>query len=95
MAIPTDRGVVALTKDDSGRTAVMIGTGVHEGEIQGVFAMHVGPGRIVVDPQVPLKAGAAGQFTTEAVDVHVGSDGAVYVKKIDATGDLRTLQRST
>ncbi|MFG3558996.1 hypothetical protein ACGGAQ_31945 [Micromonospora sp. NPDC047557] len=90
MPIPTDRGLVAITKDARGRTAVMVGTSITDGQVDGVYAMHVAPKQIVVDPAVRLSAGEHGQFTTEPVEVY-DSGNAVQIRALDATADLRRM----
>ena len=88
MAIPTDRGHVILAEDTAG-TTVMIGTNLLDGEVQNVFARHVGAGEVRVHPGVRLAEGSGGRYSLDVVEVYVGDDNAVNIRQLESTADLR------
>ncbi|MET7401634.1 hypothetical protein ABZS66_49960 [Dactylosporangium sp. NPDC005572] len=89
MAIPTDRGHVILTKDAAGATTVMVGTSLTDGNVQNVYARHVGVGNLRVHPGVRLAAGKHGQHSLDVVEVFVGADDSVHIRRTEASDDLR------
>lgn len=88
MAIPTDRGHVILTEDAAG-TTVMIGTNLLDGEVQNVYAQHVGAGEVRVHPGVRLAEGNGGRYSLDVVEVYVGDDNTVNIRQLEAAADLR------
>ncbi|MBE1492787.1 hypothetical protein [Plantactinospora soyae] len=89
MAIPTDRGHVILTEDAAGQTTVMVGTGLTDGAVQNVYAKHVGAAEVKVHPGVRLANGSHGRHSLDVVEVYVGGDDVVNIRRLEASGDLR------
>jgi hypothetical protein len=89
MAIPTDRGHVILTKDAAGNTTVMVGTSLTDGAVQNVYARHVGAGNVTVHPGVRFATGRHGDYTLDVVEVFVGDDRTVHIRRTEAGDDLR------
>jgi hypothetical protein len=92
MAIPTDRGHVILTEDTAGKTTVMVGTGLLDGEVQNVYAQHVGAPEVRVHPGVRLANGSDGRYSLDVVEVYVGGDNAINIRQLEAGADLRSAQ---
>jgi hypothetical protein len=90
MAIPTDRGHVILTQDAAGATTVMVGTSLLDGEVQNVYAQHVGAGEVRVHPGVRLADGHDGRYSLDVVEVYVGGDNVVNIRQLEAGADLRS-----
>ena len=91
MPTPTDRGHVAVTTDAAGRPTVMVGTRLADGNLQDVFAMHVGPDVINVHPGVSMVDGPSGRCSTDVVEVFESPTGTVNIRRLDPAGDLRNL----
>lgn len=81
MTIPTDRGLVALTQEGNTTRSIDVCLKIIDGEPQEIFATHVDPGTVSIDPAVELVPCAYGAYTQELVEVYVDPAGVVHVAK--------------
>lgn len=88
MPMGTDRGIAVVTQDADGRRTVLVCSEVRDGKPVDVFAMHVGPPSLVIDPAVTLVGTGAGSHTQTMVLVRTDQNGAVHIQAPPTTGGL-------
>ncbi len=79
MAVPTDRGYVAVIDGGDGTTTVEIAARMRNGRPVDVYATHVGSSAVVIHPEVSLVRDGPRGFTTEVVEVFSDDAGTVHV----------------
>lgn len=88
MPMGTDRGIAVVTRGADGRQTVLVCSDVQGGKPVDVFAMHVGPPSLTIDPDVSLVSTGSLAHTERMVLVSTDPDGAVRIQAPPAAGDL-------
>jgi hypothetical protein len=84
----TDRGIAVVTRGADGRRTVLVCSDVRAGKPVDVFAMHVGPPSLVIDPDVTLVQTGPLSHTQTMVLVSTDQDGVVHIQAPPVAGDL-------
>lgn len=84
----TDRGIAVVTRDADGRRTVLVCSAVRDGTPVDVFAMHVGPPSLVIDPDVTLVRSGPLSHTPAMVLVSTDTNGTVRIQAPRTTGSL-------
>jgi hypothetical protein len=79
MAMASDRGYAVIATDQHGVVTVQVCTAIEHGRPVGVFAKHVQPPDVRIDPAVSLVKGAAHHHTAQVVEVSKGG-GPVVIR---------------
>ena len=79
MAMASDRGYAVIGTDEQGVVTVQVCTSIEYGRPVGVFAKHVQPPDVRIDPAVRLVKGAEHHHTAQVVEVSKG-DGPVVIR---------------
>lgn len=79
MPTHTDRGIVALIKNDDGTTTVAVCAAIEDGQPVSVYAKYVGVSDVRVDSSVHLKQASSLRYTDKIVEVAATPD-AVLVR---------------
>lgn len=79
MAMAIDRGYAVIATDAQGVVTVQVCTSIEHGRPVGVFAKHVQPPDVRIDPAVKLVKGAGHHRTAQVVEVSKGS-GPVVIR---------------
>jgi hypothetical protein len=79
MAKATDRGYAVIVTNEDGSVTVKVATGIEHGRPVGVYAKHVRPPEVHIDPRVELVKTAAHHYTTQVVEVSRGG-GVVEIR---------------
>jgi hypothetical protein len=77
MPAHTDRGIVALIKNQDGTTTVAVCAAVENGRPVNVYAKYVGISDVRVDSSVHLKQAASLRYTDRVVEVAAVPDGVL------------------
>jgi hypothetical protein len=88
MPTGTDRGIAVVTRSADGRRTVLVCSDVRGGKPVDVFAMHVGPPSVVIDPAVRLVSAGAVSHTLTMVQVRTDETGAVHIQVPSEIGGL-------
>jgi hypothetical protein len=80
MANGTDRGIAVVTRDAEGRQTVYVCSAVNGGQPSDVFAMHVAPPALVVDPDVAMLRTGTMAHTRTMVLVSTDQAGTVRIQ---------------
>ena len=80
MPMGTDRGIAVVTYGANGRQTVLVCSGVRDGKPVDVFAMHVGPPSLVIDPDVTLVRTGPLSHTQTMVLVSTDPNGVVRIQ---------------
>lgn len=80
MARASDRGYAVIATDAHGVVTVQVCTSIEHGRPVGVFAKHVQPPDVRIDPAVTLVRGAGHHHTAQVVEVTKGGDGPVMIR---------------
>lgn len=72
MAKATDRGYAVIVPNEDGSVTVKVATGIEHGRPVGVYAEHVRPPGVHIDPRVTLVRTAAHHYTAQVVEVSRG-----------------------
>ena len=68
----TDRGYAIISSDSQGTVTVAVCTSLADGRPADVFAKHVGPPKITIDPAVQIIQAASARRTAQVVEVSKG-----------------------
>jgi len=88
MPMGTDRGIAVVTRDADGRRTVLVCSDVRDGKPVDVFAMHVGPPSLVIEPDVTLVRTGALSHSQTMVLVSTDPNGVVHIQAPPVAGSL-------
>jgi hypothetical protein len=75
---------VVVSKPEDGTATVRVAAEIHNGEPIGIYAEHVGPRSVVIDPGIPFDSAGTTRISREVVEVFGDDTATVYISHVQS-----------